>query len=263
MRAFAFASAASLAVAALPAEAAPQRVASLNMCTDEILLMLAGSHQIASVTHLSHQRAEAPWWRSAGRYPRNDGSLLSVVPLKPDLVITMGGGAADRDGIARRLNIRLLDLPYPLSFADMRRNVARVAVATGQAERGRDVLKDLARAWASRPGRPADTIFLSGGGRTVSPEGLSADWMRVAGLKQRATAGDRVGLEQLAAAPPAILLRSDYRQNQYSDEQRWLAHPLANPVVKGRTVRTDGRYWTCLGPATLREAIRLRKAVTG
>ena len=49
MRAFAFASAASLAFAAAPAaEAAPARVASLNLCTDELLLLLAAPGQIAS-----------------------------------------------------------------------------------------------------------------------------------------------------------------------------------------------------------------------
>lgn len=245
------------------AHAAPARVASLNMCTDELLLMLASPDQIASVTHLSQQAEEAPWWRQARRYPRNDGSLLSVSMLKPDLVLTMGGGGRDLASIAARLDIRTLDLPYPLSFNDMKRNVARVAVATGRVERGRAVLRALTAAWRSRPKRAVDTIFLSGGGRTASSVGLSADWMRLAGLEQRNVAGDRVGLEQLATAPSAILLRSDYRAHQYSDQQRWLAHPIARRAATYRTWHTDGRYWTCLGPATLGEALRLRKALAG
>ena len=40
MRAFVFISAISLALAGA-AEAAPKRVASLNLCTDELLLLLA------------------------------------------------------------------------------------------------------------------------------------------------------------------------------------------------------------------------------
>nr|MDQ4086745.1 ABC transporter substrate-binding protein [Pseudomonadota bacterium] len=45
MRVFASLLAASLALAA-PAEAAPRRVASLNLCTDELLLALAAPDQI-------------------------------------------------------------------------------------------------------------------------------------------------------------------------------------------------------------------------
>src|SRR5688500_20405940 len=90
MRAFASLLAVSLALAA-PAQAAPRRVASLNLCTDELVLMLADPGQIASVTHLAQSPAETPLWRTARRYRRNDGSLLSVAALRPDLVVTMGG----------------------------------------------------------------------------------------------------------------------------------------------------------------------------
>ena len=72
--------------------------------------------------------------------------------------------------------------------------------------------------------------------------------MALAGLRQRATSGDRVSLEQLLVRPPAVLLRSDYRSGQYSGEQRWLAHPLADGYAAPRTLATDGRLWTCMGP---------------
>ena len=90
----------------------PRRVASLNLCTDELLLALADPGQIVSVTHLAQDPAETPAWRQALRYSRNDGTLLSVAPLRPDLVITMGGGARDRLRIAGRLGSATLDLPF-------------------------------------------------------------------------------------------------------------------------------------------------------
>src|SRR4051812_5216386 len=118
MRAFAFASAISLALAAAaPGKAAPSRVASLNLCTDELLLTLGDPRQILSVTHLGQNPVETPLWRAARRYRRNDGSLVSVAGLRPDLVLTMGGGARDRSRVGERLGIRMLDLPYPQSLA--------------------------------------------------------------------------------------------------------------------------------------------------
>ena len=257
MRAFAFAFATSLAFAGA-AEAAPRRVASLNLCTDELLLMLAEPGRIVSITHLAQQPAETALWRQARRHRRNDGSLVSVAGLRPDLVLTMGGGARDRSRLAGRLGIRVVDLPYPQSLADMERSVRTVAAALGRPAAGESLLGRIGRLKRTRPARAVDTIWLGGGGRTVAATGLAAEWMALAGLRQRAMAGDRVSLEQLLARPPSIILRSDYRSGQYSSEQRWLAHPLARRVRGARTIATDGRAWTCMGPLMVGEIVRLR-----
>ena len=258
MRAFVFALILSLLLLGR-AEAAPQRVASLNLCTDELLLLLAEPRQIASVTHLSQSPAETPLWQLGRQHPRNDGSLLSVVGLRPDLVLTMGGGARDRTRIAERLGIRTLDLPFPQSIADIERSIAIVGAALGRAANAKLLVARVAELKRNRPARAVDTIWLGGGGRSVASNGLAAEWMALAGFRQRALKGDRVSLEQLLVAPPEVLLRSDYRSGQYSGEQRWLSHPLAKGIRADRTVATDGRPWTCMGPAMIDEVARLRK----
>ncbi|MEA3031831.1 MAG: iron complex transport system substrate-binding protein [Sphingomonadales bacterium] len=260
MRAFASLLAISLALAAARAEAAPRRVASLNLCTDELVLVLAAPEQIVTVTHLAQQEAETPLWRRAAPYPRNDGSLLSVVPLRPDLVVTMGGGGRDRLRIAERLGIRIIDLPFARSLHDVIRSISQIAAALGRPEAGAAVLRRMTALIRSAPPPARDAIWLGGGGRTVSAGGLEAQWMALAGLRQRPMQGDRVSLETLLVRPPAVLLRSDYRQGQYSNQQRWLAHPAARFARAGRTIPTDGRRWTCLGPLLIDEIYRLRGA---
>ena len=259
MRAFAFVSAISLALAG-SAEAAPRRVASLNLCTDELLLALAAPEQIVSVTHLAQNPAETLLWKEARRHSRNDGSLLSVVGKKPDLVLTMGGGARDRIGIAERLGIRVIDFPYPQNLVDVEKAVRSVAEALGRPAQGRQILSQIAALKRSRPPRTIDTIWLGGGGRSIPAEGLAADWMRLAGMEQRTLRGDRVSLELLLTSPPSILLRSDYRAGQYSGEQRWLSHPLARRVRGARTIATDGRAWTCMGPLLAAQVEGLKAA---
>lgn len=260
MRVFAFVLAASLALSGA-AEAAPVRVASLNLCTDELLLLLAGPGQIASVTHLSQQEAETPLWRQARLYPRNDGSLLSVLSHRPDLLLTMGGGARDRAVIAGRLGVRTVDLPYPQSLADIEAGIATVAEALGRPQAGRALIGRIGALKRAKPEGAVDTIWLGGGGRSVAADGLAAQWMALAGLRQRPLKGDRVSLEQLLVSPPALLLRSDYRSGQYSGEQRWLRHPLARRVAGTRSLATDGRRWTCMGPLMVDEIARLRAGV--
>lgn len=200
MRAYALLLAFSLSMAQA-AGATPMRVASLNLCTDELLLALAGDDQIASVTHLSKQSSETPYWQRARLHRTNDGSLLSIAWMKPDLVLTMGGGVRDRASIAGRLRIPVLDLPYPQSLNDIAANIAKVASALGKRTRGQQVISQLRRLQRTAPPRPVDTIWLGGGGRTVPAGGLAAEWMRLAGLQQRALRGDRVSLEQLLLSP--------------------------------------------------------------
>ena len=247
------------AFVSLLAASAALKVASLNLCTDELLLALADDDQIASVTHLSQQSVETPYWQKAQRHRTNDGSLLSVAGLKPDLVLTMGGGVRDRASIARRLRIRVVDIPYPQSLADIETSIAKVATVVGQEGRGRNLIGQLRQLERTSPSTTTDTIWLGGGGRTVAATGLAAEWMRLSGLRQRQFRGDRVTLEQLLVAPPQILLRSDYRQGEYSGEQRWMAHPLARRTHAGKTLTTDGRRWTCMGPSLIPEILRLRR----
>lgn len=259
MWAFAFALAASLAAAG--ADASPVRVASLNLCTDELVLALADPGQVASVTHLSHDADEFVLWRKARRHARNDGSLLTAIKTRPTLVVSMGGGIRDRAGVARRLGITVLDLPFPDSIAQVEQSIMRVAAGLGQRKRGEALVGQVRSLRANAPRTAADAIFLSGGGVSVAPDGLGAEWMRLAGLRQRPLPGNRASLEELLTHPPAVLLRSGYRSEQASSQQRWLSHPLARGVRAGRTLGADGRRWTCLGPNMIGEVLRLRKAM--
>jgi hypothetical protein len=82
--------------------------------------------------------------------------------------------------------------------------------------------------------------------------------MGLAGMRQRQANGDRVSLETLMLDPPSILLRSDYRQGQYSAGQRWLKHPVARRPINSTVIATDGRLWTCMSPLLIDEILRLR-----
>ncbi len=243
----------------LSAASAGLRIASLNLCTDEYLLLLARPEQIASVSHLSQDALESPLWASARRFPANDGTLLSAVRHQPTLVLTMGGGGHDRLAMGQRLGIPVISLPLPQSLPDVENNLRRVARAVGRPDAARPVLDKIARLKRSAPRRQAEAIWLGGGGRTVASHSLDARWMSLAGLRQRPMTGDRVSLETLLVNPPQVLLRSDYRSGQYSAAQRWLSHPLAKRVGQIRNVPTDGRLWTCSGPLLVDEVVRLRR----
>ncbi|HXG82018.1 MAG TPA: hypothetical protein VNJ05_09485 [Sphingomicrobium sp.] len=245
--------------ASLLAASAAVRAASLNMCTDEYLLLLARPQEIASVSRLSRDPSDSSLWRIGQRFPGNRGDLESALRTRPNLLITMGGGGRATAMIARRMGLKTLDLPFPMTIADVAANMDRVASALGDPSRSLRWRQKLARL-RSRTLSSRDAIFLGAGGNSVGAQSVEAEWMRLAGLRQRALPGGRATLELLATRPPAVLLRSSYRRTERSLGQVWLDHPLAKPKAS-KIVAVDGRPWTCAGPLMLGEVEKLRRAL--
>ena len=198
--------------------------------------MLAAPEQIASVTHLAQQEAETPLWRRAARYPRNDGSLLSVVraaagPDRDDGRRRRATGCASPSGSASRRSTcpsRKASATSSKASGGWRRRLGRPEAGTALLDRMNALIR-------SAPAARGATRSGSAAAAAPSPRpGSRRNGWRLPGCGSGALQGDRVSLETLLVRPPAILLRSDYRQGQYSAGQRWLAHPLARALRRGR-----------------------------
>lgn len=243
--------------ASLWAASAAIRIASLDLCADEYLLMFARRDQIASVSRVVMDRADSPLWRIARGLPVNRGQIEDLITLRPNLILTTGGGGKSTAAIAARMGIRTATLPHASTIDDVARNVATVVALTGQTGRARrwqgrlDALRNTAP-------RLTKAVFVGQGGLTVSRDSLSARWMRLAGYGQVHVPGGRLTFESLTLTPPDVLLKSDYRRTQRSRAQQWLQHPLLSRTG-GRSVITDGRPWTCAGPLMPYEIERLRR----
>jgi iron complex transport system substrate-binding protein len=236
------------------------RVASLNLCTDEYLLLLARPDEIASVSYLSQEPLESPLWKAARRHPGNSGSVEAVLRHRPRLLLTMGGGGRATSLIARRMSMRALDLTFANSPADVAANFRAVASALGEPARARPWLQRIARLQAARPAKQRDAIWLYGGGLSIGAESGAAQWLRLAGLRQRPLPAERATLETLLIRPPSVLLMNRYRTGQLSAGQRWLDHPIVRNS-KSQRLSIDGRAWRCAGPLAIAEVERLRTLV--
>jgi iron complex transport system substrate-binding protein len=237
------------------------RVASLNLCSDELALLLAVPGQLVSISRLGADPDETPLAARAAGIATNRGRVTDVVALAPDLVLTSGGDPSAA-ATARRLGLAVLELPQPRDFAGVRRNVRAVAAALGRRAAGERVVAALDSALAGAPPRLAPALMVGGGGVTIAADGLAAAWLAAAGLAQQAVPRGSVNLERVLSKPPQYLVISNYRSGQVSANQRWLGHPaLAALPASTRRLATDGRAWTCLGPALVPEIRRLRALV--
>src|SRR5688500_3847117 len=164
------------------------RAASLNMCTDEYLLLLARPEQIASVSRLSRDSADSSLWRLGRRFPGNRGNLESALKTRPNLLITMGGGGKSTAVIARRMGLKTIDLPFPATIDDVGNGMTIVARALGNERRAGWWQARLSK-WRRSAPPIRDAIFLGAGGNSVGPQSVEAEWMRLAGLQQRPLPG--------------------------------------------------------------------------
>src|SRR5262245_50169768 len=72
-----------------PAAAAPpQRIMSLKICTDELLLDLVAPSRIASLTFMSREQAGLKLWPQAMAIPIHHGSAEEILAAHPDLILT-------------------------------------------------------------------------------------------------------------------------------------------------------------------------------
>lgn len=253
----------SAALLASPAVGAPQRVASLNLCTDELALLLARPGQLASVTFLGADLQETPVAPRARGLHRNNGRMESVAALAPELVLTGGGANRYAAEMAQRLGAKVVDVPPPLSIAEMKRNIRTVAQALGTEAKGEALVAQVEAQLGPVPARQRPAVLLSGGGYTVRPDSLSAQLARHAGLAQQPYPTERVALERLIAEPPAVIVVTRYRATQASLHQMWLAHPALKRLPRSTAViDIDGRPWTCLGPLVAAEVAKLRRRLS-
>src|SRR6516164_8394771 len=129
--------AAALAAVAQPAAAAPehpplpQRIMSLNVCTDLLLLQLAPKSRIASVTFLAPDGARALFPGAAAGIALNHGASEDVVQVKPDLILDSGLGAPLTKTMARRMGARVVEVKNANSFRDIRDTLRQVGDAVG------------------------------------------------------------------------------------------------------------------------------------
>lgn len=79
---------AALVASVQPALAdAPGRVVSINLCTDQLAMMLAAPGQLISVSHLATEVQSSSMVEEAKAYPMNRGQVEQVFLMRPDMVL--------------------------------------------------------------------------------------------------------------------------------------------------------------------------------
>jgi iron complex transport system substrate-binding protein len=245
------------------------RVASINLCSDQLLLGLADHDQILTISWLAADPHESVFAEAASRFPLNYGSAEELMRYEPDVVLAGTLTGDHTRALLRRLGYRVVALPPADTLEDIFDNLALVADAIGQPVRGARIAAAMrARLATYEQTRPAilrDAVVIRPGGFTVGEFELANELMRIAGLRNVAADEglDRWGslaMETLLRSQPEMLIFNGYRADDASLANAVLEHPALAQLRESITsITVPTRYWACGLPQSL-DSVSLMRA---
>lgn len=271
-RAAALLAALGLAAALGGASAAkPRRIVSVNLCADQLVLLLVERERIASVSHLAANPAVSALADRAAGLPPNHGHAEEILPHRPDLVVAGFLTATSAVHLLRRLGIPVVALDVARTLADVRANLRRAARLVGERARGERLVAAFDRRLAAAgrpptggPGRPRPLAALYRANGYSPGAGTLADAVvAAAGLDNLARRMGRSGtshlpLELLVAGRPDLLVvgGGGSGAGDGGDPSRaaaLLRHSALRRAFAGRPiVEIPDRLWACGTPAVAR-----------
>lgn len=262
----------------------PRRVVSMNLCTDQIAMLVAAPGQLISVSYLAARPDVSLMSAQTAGLTINHGLAEEIFRLDPDLVISGTYTRRATVNMLRRLGRRVEEFAPANGFADIRQNVRRMGELFGreaQAARLIAAFDAEAAALAAAPseghepgkerlGKGAPVLgsfgansFTTGGG-TLENEIVGAAGLRHLGEELEITGTTRLPLEALVLADPDYVLLWERSLADPSRATEILRHPALDARFGSeRRLSADSRYWICGTPLTLEAVARLRAEAGG
>jgi iron complex transport system substrate-binding protein len=226
------------------AHAAPQRVVSVSVCTDEYLFRLVPRQRIAALSFLAgdrHPVVSTIVDKVRGiRLIRQTAE--EVLALKPDAVMMDQGSQPRVRATLNEAGIPIIDAPWVNDIAGVRKVTRHLATALGVPEAGEKLLAEmdarLAAARASAPQPKVRALIYEPNGYTVT-SGIADAIMHEAGLVNaafgmRITRQSTIPVEAVVAAAPELLILGAEAGQSHSRARQVQLHP-ALAALKGRT----------------------------
>ncbi len=259
-------------VLALP-PASPQRVVSINLCTDQYLLLLADPAQIQSISHLARHPTFSYYADRAQAYPANNASPEQVIRYRPDLILADQFSHRASSQLLQRLGFNVARFPHPQSLAQVQQQLLQLGTLLGQPMRARQIVQQMEQQLAqlqATADRDSSAIVrpsllpYAPGSFTQGPQTLTGDILQRAGWHNAAaelgiTHYGRLDLEQLLQLAPLALIDVPTSTDSRSVAEQLLQHPVLKQAARPRYRLTLApRLWSCGGPMLIEAIQQLR-----
>lgn len=252
-----------------PADAAdsPKRVVSINVCTDQLAILLAREGQLQSVSYLSQDPELSIMAAKARQLPANHAQAEEVFLMKPDLVLAGTFSSRATVGLLRRLGVRVEEFAPARSFSDIEDHLRRMGELLGrQAETRREIDKMKAALAAVQQPVRRKTVALYYANSYTSGRGTLVDEaVRLAGLdnladKAGVSGSAALSLEKLVLEKPDILVHSS-RERAPALAFENFEHPALRALERqAKAVTIADNLTVCGGPFSVEAVAELAEA---
>jgi iron complex transport system substrate-binding protein len=256
---------ASGAVAAADAPK-PQRIVSINYCTDQLLLRLVEPERIVSLTFLSWAPGDTPpeYVPVLKHLKPNHGLAEEVLRMNPDLVLSGTFSSHFTNDLLQRLGRSIHIFQPEGNFEEWYERVRRLGDAVGEPERAEKMVADFKQGLAALqaqipPGEMpiyADLEVNSWmpGKDTFYTRLVNAGGFRTAGETMGYSGYQAIPLERLIKIDAALISTNRQYEHPPSIATQNLRHPLLRLMAKKAYAAIDvtPRYTLCTTPETLK-----------
>jgi iron complex transport system substrate-binding protein len=261
-----------LASTARAADRGPQRIVSMNLCLDSVLVELVPRDHILALSQYSRDP-----WRStiaaiARDLPYTNETAEEVVALQPDLVIASRHSAIATRNALERVGVRFELFGVPQSIEESLSQIRQLAALLQRQQQGEALVARIEAAIARA--RPADgarevtAAIYQPGGLSVGRGTVINQLMEIAGLHNVAIDYgiedySPLSLEQLISSPPEILLVGETTRGAPTHAERVVHHRALRALESQmRHEPFPARLLYCSGP-TMIDALDALAAARG
>lgn len=254
----------------------------MNLCTDQLAMLVAGKGQLYSVSALASDPRSSAMVKQAGRYATNHGLAEEIYLMQPDLVLAGKFSARATVDMLKRLGIPVAIFNAAYSLKDVQARLTQMGEVLGQQDRAAALIADFDHRLTvfqqdadqqngdqqDPADRPRVALYYANG-YTSGDKTLAGQILQVAGLTNIAAesgfaSGGLMPLEVLAMAnPDTVITSKPFPAASRADEIK--DHPVISALrgPHARTSLTD-HDWVCGTPFVLRaidDMVQLRRAM--
>nr|WP_108482050.1 ABC transporter substrate-binding protein [Oceaniglobus ichthyenteri] len=250
----------------------PARVVSMNLCTDQLAMLVAGAGQLVSVSHVARDPLSSAMAKEAAAYPVNHGLAEEIYLMQPDLVITGSFTARATVDMLTRLGIEVVMFEPAATMAQITDRIEQMGAVLGQQKRAAALITEfdtqLAAFQAEQGARPRAALYYANG-YTLGDKTLAGQILTTAGLANIAaeygfSGGGVIPLEVLAMAQPdTVITGRPYPGASRSEEI--VRHPVIDTLRRAHPdASISNSDWVCGTPFVLRaidDMVALRREI--
>ncbi|PWL16951.1 ABC transporter substrate-binding protein [Falsochrobactrum shanghaiense] len=249
------------------AQPVPKRVVSINVCTDQLAMVLAQDGQLRSVSNLARDPLMSVMADKADRLPVNRAQAEEVFLLQPDLVLAGTFSSRATVGLLRQLGVRVEEFAPARNFEDIMAHMERMGTLLGREDEARKQIAAMKTALAAirKPAHRRTVALYYANSYTAGRGTLIDDAVRRAGLdnlteKLGIRGSATLPLELLVVEKPDMIVRSSRGQAPALAFENF-QHPALHALgTEARMISLADNLTVCGGPFSVEAVAQLAEA---